>query len=120
MFEPTATPRHWLASRPRWAYALVAAGVVALLVLLASVSSGGAPSPARTAELIDQSYSVSGTRCRPAPHGRDLCLLDSPGCHGSLLVAPTSSGTITVIVATPPDLTSEHCGKTEGAAAEGG
>jgi hypothetical protein len=117
MAEPTSSGGLWPPPGPRWAYALGIAALVAV-VLIATLTSPGAVSPARTAQLIDSNYSISGTVCTTASHGRQLCRLDSPSCHGTLLVAPTSQGTFTIVTANPEDLTSAQCGHTEGAAAE--
>ena len=97
---------------------LGAVAIAAALVLLSIAPSGGAVSPERAAQMINQTYSVSGTTCSSAPHGRYQCVLDSKGCHGSLLIAATSTSTITIVDSSPANLTSEHCGDIEGAAAE--
>ncbi len=117
MAEPGSSGGIWPPPGPRWAYALALAALVAA-VILATLGSPGAVSPARTAQLIDSNYSISGTVCTTAAHGRQLCRLNAPSCHGTLLVAPTSQGTFTIVSANPEDLTSSQCGHTEGAAAE--
>ncbi len=118
MAEADGSGRSWHPKWPRWVYALGVVAVAAALVLLSISPSGGAVSPERAAQLIDQTYSVSGTTCSSAPHGRYECVLNSKGCHGSLLIAATSTSTITIVDSNPANLTSEHCGDLEGAAAE--
>jgi len=119
MSEPDSNGGFWPPPGPRWAYALALAALVAV-VLLATLSSTGGVSPARTAQLIDSNYAISGTVCTTAAHGRQLCRLDAPSCHGTLLVAPTSQSTFTIVAASPEDLTATQCGQTESAAAEKG
>ncbi len=92
--------------------------VAAALVLLSISPAGSTISTERAAQLIDQTYNVGGTTCTSAPHGRYRCLLNSKGCHGELLIAATSTSTITIVDSNPANLTSEHCGEIEGAAAE--
>ena len=92
--------------------------LAAALVLLSIAPSGSTVSTGRAAQLIDQTYNVSGTTCAHAADGRDLCTLSGPDCHGTLLIAATSTSTITIVDSTPANLTSEHCGKIEGANAE--
>ena len=118
MSEAGGSGRSWPPKGPRWAYVAGVIALAAALVLLSIAPSGGAVSAGRAAQLIDENYSVSGTTCAPAPHGRYQCVLDSKGCHGTLLVAATSSSTITIVESNPANLTSEHCGEVEGPAAE--
>ena len=93
--------RFWPPRGPRWAYILGAVAVAAALVLLSIAPSGSSISTARAARLIDETYNVSGTTCRPASNGRDLCVLSAPDCHGTLLIAATSTSTITIIDSSP-------------------
>ena len=117
MAKPTSPRGFWPPPGPRWAYALALAAFLAI-VLIATLTSAGAVSTARTAELIDSNYGITGTVCTTASHGRQLCRLSAPACHGTLLVAPTSQSTFTIVSANPEDLTSAQCGHLEGAAVE--
>src|SRR5664280_3164347 len=103
MDQPTSTRGFWPPPGPRWAYLLALAAIIALL-LIGSLTSPGAVSTTRTAQLIDSNYGISGTVCTSAPHGRQLCRLSAPACHGTLLVAPTSQSTFTIVTADPEDL----------------
>jgi hypothetical protein len=108
----------WPPRGPRWAYVLAGAAVLAALFALSLIPSGGTLSSTGTAQLIDQSYEVSGTVCQAAPHGRYLCTLKGTKCHGTMLVALTGHNDFTIVSATPENLTSARCGQSEEAAAE--
>ena len=100
-------------ARRRWyAGAAVVAGAVVLLLI--TVPSGGGVSTTRMQQLINASYSTSGTRCVASTHGRDTCQIAAEKCHGTLVVAPVGSGTFTIVDAKPEQLDSAACDRGEG------
>lgn len=112
--SPSAGALGWLSEGRRWLYAAGALVAIVVLGALALVPSGATMSVMRMQQLVDSAYSTSGTHCVAAAHGRDLCSLKAEKCHGTLLVAPTSSGHFAVVSSTPDQLESSACVKSEG------
>ena len=101
-------------ARRRW-YAGAALVVgAAVVLLLITVPSGGGVSATRMQQLINASYSTSGTRCVASTHGRDTCQIAAEKCHGTLVVAPVGSSTFTIVDAKPEQLDSAACDRGEG------